>query len=263
MHQIQITPEKCLQDGICVQTCPFGLFRDHPDGIPEIVNGAGELCIGCGHCVAIYPGEAISLDGQGPECCDPVDRTRAPSKEQILYHFRSRRSIRVYKEDPVDRPTLESLLDLARWAPSARNGQPVHWIVFQDREAIHNLARLVVDWMRHNNLLPEIVHAFDNGKDMINRHAPCLVVAHASEQAIKPVEDCSIALAHIEAAAPAFGLGGCWAGFFMTAAQQYQPLVDVLELPQGHRVYGALMLGVPRFSYRRIPPRQELQVQWR
>ena len=66
----------------------------------------------------------------------------------------------------------------------------------------------------------------------------------------------------LELAASATGIGGCWAGFFMRAANFHAPLQQFLDLPEKHRVYGALMLGYPRFSYKRIPVREEAKVRW-
>ena len=263
MTTIVVDPDKCKRDGICVAACPFGIFAETPDGVPEVVDRAGELCINCGHCVAICPGEAISVNDLGAEDCDPVDQELAVSREQVVQLFRSRRSIRSYKDEPVDRQALERLLDMARWAPTAKNLQPVHWIVLQDRKDVAQLAGMVIDWMRDKGIQQDVVRAYDKGREIIHRGAPCLLVAHASSKGVKPVEDCSIALTTIEAAAPAFGLGACWAGFFMTAAKDHQPILDFLDLPRDHQVFGALMLGYPRFTYRRIPPRDKPKVEWR
>jgi len=42
----------------------------------------------------------------------------------LIEAIRSRRSIRVFKPDPVPRKVLEELLDICRWSPSSRNTQP-------------------------------------------------------------------------------------------------------------------------------------------
>lgn len=263
MNTIHIDADKCKQDDICVQACPFGIFASTQEGVPAVIQGAGDYCINCGHCVALCPGEAITVNGYGAKDCDPVNRELTASREQVMQLFRSRRSIRCYKDKAVERKTLAALLDMTRWAPTAKNVQPVHWMVFEKAQDVRRLSGMVIDWMRENKMFPELVQAFDQGRDMINREAPCLLVTHAPKDGIKPVEDCCIAMTTVEAAAPAFGLGACWAGFFMAAAKNHAPLGHFLDLPQGHEPYAALMLGYPQFTYRRIPPRNELKVQWR
>lgn len=48
--------------------------------------------------------------------------------------LRARRSSRLYDpERPVGPDLIESLLEAARWAPSSGNGQPWHYLVFDDR----------------------------------------------------------------------------------------------------------------------------------
>lgn len=52
----------------------------------------------------------------------------------------SRRSIRKFKPQRVPRDVIHSILDLARWAPSAHNAQPWRLIVIDDDEVKGKLA---------------------------------------------------------------------------------------------------------------------------
>ncbi|HDQ98908.1 MAG TPA: hypothetical protein ENN51_01280, partial [candidate division WOR-3 bacterium] len=56
---------------------------------------------------------------------------------------RARRSVRRYHERPVERTKLEYCLEAARLAPSAENGQPWRFIVFDDPERKRALAERV------------------------------------------------------------------------------------------------------------------------
>ncbi len=58
------------------------------------------------------------------------------------------------------------------------------------------------------------------------------------------------------------GLGTCWSGYFRTAAQNSADIQRRLALPEGHRVYSVLMVGVPAERYPNIPHRPAAQVQW-
>lgn len=54
--------------------------------------------------------------------------------EGILTALRQRRSCRGYLPDPVPRETIESVLDVARWAPSGGNLQPWRVVVVSGAE---------------------------------------------------------------------------------------------------------------------------------
>ena len=50
------------------------------------------------------------------------------------------RQIREFTDEPVDRPMLDALADVARWSGSSRNNQPWRFIVVTDRDTIRRLA---------------------------------------------------------------------------------------------------------------------------
>lgn len=37
-------------------------------------------------------------------------------------------------------------------------------------------------------------------------------------------------------------------------------LIEALGIPPDHRLYGAMVVGYPKYSYRRIPPRNQVKV---
>ena len=72
-----------------------------------------------------------------------------------------------------------------------------------------------------------------------------------------------VALACLELAAPSLGLGSCWAGYFYVSAMFFPPMKEALQLPEGNGVYGAMMVGYPKYKYHRIPTRKITNVIWR
>lgn len=259
---VTIDTEKCGKDGICIEECPFYLLRANADGVPEMIPGGESVCLKCGHCLAVCPNGAISLEGISPESCDRVPKEISFSEEAISQLIKTRRSIRVYKDQPVDREIMERLVETVQYSPTAKNLQPVHWIFVDDRAKIHQMAALTIDWLRKLNMVPDIIDAWDNGHDIILRGAPFLAIAHAAKKSINPAADCAIACTTLELLANSTGIGGCWAGYFMRASNHFEPLKQFLKVPDGHHVYAALMLGYPKFKYQRIPKRQVPKVQW-
>ena len=262
MNFANIDYAKCKKDAICIDSCPFGLFVEDEQQFPRMKDGAENFCILCGHCVAVCPHGALQVGNIHPQDCQLIDKAVTIDDKLVAHLFQTRRSIRRYKDRPVSHEKLAKLIDIVRWAPTAVNVQPVRWIMVTKSDLVHEMAGMAVDWMRTKEMLPAIVEAWKAGEDMVLRGAPHLVIAHASSKGFKPVVDCSIAVASLELAASAMGIGGCWAGMFMGAANEHLPLVELLALPEDHQVYGALMLGYPKYHYQRVPPRHEASVKW-
>lgn len=260
--------EICKRCGACFAECPYQLIIEDKEGFPKLRLAAKKTCIGCGHCVAVCPVSALTLPELPvtpeltPQLCDPLLSDLRISREQADQFLRSRRSIRTYRQKPVDEAVLTDLLGLSTFAPSAKNGQPARWIVTRTPEATRRLAEHTVDFMAINNVFPGVIKNWEKGIDMILHGAPHVAIAHASEDGFHPAEDCSLAAAYLELAAHANGVGACWAGFLMEAAEGYHPLRESLGIPEGHGVYAALMLGYPKYRYARIPKRRDLKVSW-
>jgi nitroreductase/NAD-dependent dihydropyrimidine dehydrogenase PreA subunit len=274
MSALTVDREKCDACGICVLECPATIIQlAEPGPFPAWVEGGDEFCIVCGHCVAACPLGAIGLDGMKPEDCTMVRRDTLPTAEQVELLIRSRRSIRAYKEERVPREVLENLIDVARYAPSGSNAQPVHWLVVEDPDEVKRLGSLIVDWMRSMlQGLPAtpdtyrfdlIGQAWDAGIDIVMRGAPHLIVAHAPAEDVMAATSGTIALTTLELAAYSHGLGTCWAGFFHMAAMLHRPMMETLRLPEGHAVLGGMMIGYPKYKFARIPLRNEARVIWR
>ena len=273
MNPVVIDYEKCNKDGICADVCPRKLIGiDGQTSEPFPKAEAEALCIGCGHCLAVCPSGAISVRGNRPDDCSPMDRKLWPAFAQLDHLFKSRRSIRIYRDKPVARETIEQLLDTSRYAPSGSNMQPVHWIVVTGRERLSDLGQMVIDWMKqavaskhplaHRLPLASVIEGWENGEDRIFRGAPAVVITHAPEVGSLPLESCVIALTYFDLAAASMGLGTCWIGFLMLAANFHLPLKAALGIPQDHKLFGAMIVGYPEYSYQRIPPRNQTKVVW-
>jgi len=55
----------------------------------------------------------------------------------------------------------------------------------------------------------------------------------------------------------------CWAGYLYSAINTHRPLFEALELPEEHKAFGAVMIGYPKFRYRRVPVRNNPRVVWK
>ena len=141
--------------------------------------------------------------------------------------IRDRRSIRAWKPDAVPRELIERVLDSARWAPSARNRQPWHFIVVTEparRAALAAAAKVDGVAQRHVAEAPVII-ALCGHSSIAPRWYPI---------------DLALASQNLLLAAKSLGLGTCWIGGFVDA--ETRPL---LGLPDNVRIVGLVTLGYP------------------
>jgi nitroreductase/NAD-dependent dihydropyrimidine dehydrogenase PreA subunit len=269
-----INESKCKRDGICVAECPMKIIEMQDDNsLPAPTADAEGKCILCGHCVAVCPHGAFSHNQMPIEGFPEISEEWTLSAGQAEQFLRSRRSIRVYKEKEVDRSLLTRLIEIARYAPTGTNSQQVHWLVVNSRSEVVKLTDMAIDSIRgmikadhvmaKKYNLAEFVSAWEQGVDFILRGAPALVMTHAPKAYGLAQVDCTLALAYFDVAAPTLDLGTCWAGLFMAALSQYQPLIDALALPEDHGMFGAMMVGHPKFTYQHLVPRKAPVITWK
>lgn len=117
-----------------------------------------------------------------------------------------RRSIRRFRDEPLEEGQLEKLLDAARWAPSAGNVQPWRFTVVTNDDVKKQLAA-------------------DSYGQMFVAEAPVVVgvLAVPEESArrygdrgrrLYSIQDTAAAVQNISLAAYGMGLGTCWVGAF-------------------------------------------------
>lgn len=273
MGLLIVDENKCKKDGICAKDCPTAIIKlKEKESFPEIVPGGEDFCLTCGHCIAVCPHGALRHSLIPLEECPAIDKALIINDEQAAQFLRSRRSIRFFKDKPVEKEKIRKLIEIGRYAPTASNTQLVEWLVLTDTEKINDIARQTVDWMRsvmkknpHSPriaYMPMIIAAWDLGHDAVLRSAPALVVASAPKEANNGMVDLTLALSYLELAAPTLGLGTCWAGLLQGALLSHPPLKETLGLPEHHPHHYPMMLGHPKAKYFRLPQRKPPKITW-
>jgi nitroreductase/NAD-dependent dihydropyrimidine dehydrogenase PreA subunit len=262
----------CNRCGICSIVCPMKIIAP-ADGstLPVVPEEKAMMCIRCGHCEVSCPSQALTLNFLADEKIPVAAGAGTLSPHDLSIYLKKRRSVRHYTPEPVDRDTIRQILDVARYAASGSNGQPVGWLVVHDPQEVQNLAGLTIAWMKTlektshplSGYVPSLIKAWERGFDPVCRGAPHLVIAHIPEGNPVASIDAIIALTHFDVTAPAYGVGTCWAGFLSMAATAYEPLRKVLALPAGRMYAYALMFGHPQYQTYGIPRRNPLEITWR
>ncbi len=263
-----VDESKCNGDGICAAECPMTLIRfEQGASHPSMIPGGEEACNRCGHCIAACPQGALSHSRIPVVDCPEIKPELMISEEQAVQFLRSRRSIRAYKDKPVEREEIKRLIRLAGYAPTGGNSQLVEWLVVTHKGKLHDISRLTIEAFRRDiterpqvlvssPYLPIIVKAWETGHDSILWNAPVLVVASAPSNASTGMADVCIALSYLDLSAPTMGLGTCWAGLLHHAISSSTPLKEFLGVPAGHPYYFPVILGYQESKYYRLPGRK-------
>lgn len=271
---LTIDETKCKRDGLCAADCPTAVIQlKDEESYPELVPGGDQMCLRCGHCVAVCPHGALSHAEVPLADCPPIRKAAAVSHEQAVQFLRSRRSTRSFKDKPVEKETFQQLIDIARYAPTASNAQLVEWVVINDRDQVRDLAEKTIAWMRSvlekdpqpasAPYMPMLVAAWDFGVDAVLRNAPGLVVAMAPRADPNGMVDLTLALSYLELAAPSLGLGTCWAGLLQGALLANKSLKPTVGIPEDFPHHYPMMIGYSKVRYYRLPERKKPKITWK
>lgn len=142
----------------------------------------------------------------------------------VLNFLLSRRSVRKFKPNPIPDELLIQILDVARYAPSARNSQPWIFVVVKDSEVKKKLANVHVWAKPLENAPVGIVVACNNE------------VSPESYQV-----DCANATMQLMLAAHAVGLGSVW----LQTLRNISDVQEIVGLPKNYIPIAMLALGFP------------------
>ncbi|OLS32794.1 MAG: NADPH-dependent oxidoreductase [Candidatus Heimdallarchaeota archaeon AB_125] len=138
--------------------------------------------------------------------------------------LKSRRSIRKYKNKPVEEEKIQKCLEAARWAPSASNKQPWEFLIVTDEKVrmklseIHPYAKFVSE-------SPVVFVPLTNPEIHQKYH----------------MSDSALATMQYMIEAHSIGLGTCWAGVIGSSLEP--EIKELLDVPDNLNVLGLVATG--------------------
>ena len=269
--QFTIDRDLCIQCGACAEDCPFTIIAIASD-FPELDPTRRHHCIQCQHCLAVCPTGALSILG-----CNPLDSLPLPESlpngQQMAALIRGRRSIRRYLPEPLDPGVIASMLQTVANAPTGKNNRQCLFTVIEDQktmerirhETLEGLRQAVVDKRLTEGLgyFRHVVSAWDQGRDIIFRGAPHLLMVSAPKTASTPDADMLISMSYFELLAASMGLGTLWNAmitwaFSVIATDMYARL----GIPEDHVRGYTLLFGRPAVTYHRTVQRDGARINW-
>ncbi len=138
---ILIDHSKCTVCGLCVKVCKdFSLVIE--DKTLKVSPKPLFGCIGCGQCVAVCPHDAIMVEGRtlSPEDYAPLKRDDLPDYNQLYQLLLNRRSIRDFKDKPVEQELIDKILSLTSTAPMGLPPSDVGVMVLNTKEKVRQFS---------------------------------------------------------------------------------------------------------------------------
>ncbi|MCU0559125.1 MAG: nitroreductase family protein [Desulfobacterales bacterium] len=146
--------------------------------------------------------------------------------------IRKRRSIRKFKERPVEKEKLDLILEAALRSPSSRGNNPWHFVVVTDKAMLEALSR-----------------AKPHGASFLKDAPLGIAVCADAAKSDVWVEDASIAAIMIQLAAESLELGSCWIQFRERMHGQTRTAEDYvaerLGLAPGLKLLAVVAIGAP------------------
>lgn len=227
-----------------------------------------ERCLGCGHCIAVCPKNAISEDAL--DMGEVVPIPAKPDSTLVSSLMQARRSCRHYTAEPVSEADLQRLLTAARYCPTAKNLQATRYIAVTKRipalldAALEGLGKVGTATLETAVDCNEIRRAEsfirwaaqrkeDRTFDPLFFHAPLLLMFVAEGDP----RDAAAAAAYTELMAASLGLGCLYSGYFTACAAESQDVRTLLQLKPNESVVRCLVLGHPDIRFLRTVPRRQ------
>ena len=288
LPKITIDADLCNLCGLCVSVCSRNNIQLE-DEAAQIRNP--DRCMLCGHCKSVCPEGAPQLNMLNPDEFAPVpDPERMPKPDDLLSFLRSRRSIRIYKKDPVPEEHLGMMVQAGRAAPTGGNRQPVRYLVINSPIMIEKTRTMVHDYLageaekifetakRHEEngdplpprwgvrmgyapLWKSMGKMYHRGRDLLFHFAPAVTVLHADPEISSPFcADIGLSAMQMVLMAQSLGLGTCFCGFLVTTINNSPDLKKLLRIPPENNAVLTFMVGYPDVTYHRMVARQPAEI---
>ncbi|MFH1213148.1 MAG: nitroreductase family protein [Candidatus Neomarinimicrobiota bacterium] len=146
--------------------------------------------------------------------------------------LKSRRSIRQFRPEPIDKAILLDCIECARLAPSARNLQPLEYCLVTDPELAEETFSLL-RWAAY--IAPE-------GNPLEAQHPTAYLAVMIDKDLMQSryANDAGAAIENFIIAAWAHGIGTCW-----IASVEREKLRTLLEIPDKYEIDSVIAVGYP------------------
>lgn len=185
---------------------------------------------------------------------------------QVMENIFARRSVRLYKDQPVPRETMEEIIKAGTAAPTGSNSQLWRFVVVSDKLTREKLVKLseprLEKWLEtyaNEKFKALRKRLASQNADTIYYGAPEIVFVMGKGNTA--AFDCSMACENMMLAARSMGIGSCWV-FFGQLVIDDAEVKEMLELKDDEKVFGPIILGYPKGDFPPTPPKNDPVIKW-
>jgi len=177
---------------------------------------------------------------------------------ETLNDLLKRRSVRSYKAEQIKESELQTIIEAGLFAPSARNQQPWHFTVVQNKEILGKINTIIQQIFLNSGIEGYVERAKAENFSPFY-HAPTLIIVSADESAVAPHQDGALALGNLFLAAHALDIGSVWVHSLRNLfdSEEGKALNKELHIPEGYIIVGSGAFGYNAGQISKAAPRRE------
>lgn len=170
----------------------------------------------------------------------------------VIRNLLTRRSVRQFTDQPIDRKLLDMILKTGYYAPSGHNMQTWRFTVVISQDEIQLLKEAVRAEAQKNGVY---FYGFENPQ--------ALILVSNDRRNQYGTQDASCAAENMMLAAWSYGIGSVWLNPLMTLcdASKIRNILDRFGVPQQHIVWAMIALGYPKASSKLLAKKENV-VRW-
>lgn len=189
--------------------------------------------------------------------------------EDLMDLFKTRRTIRDVKTDPVPDELVEKVLEAARWAPSGANMQPWEFVVVRDPQLRAGIVEIINDYRQNEFFMYEATREDwqgpkwtpETGKKLVMQNAPVQILllgdartkagfpmaAQYTDQKMVSLFESTLANAfmYMMLAATSLGLASFWVSATKMPSVKARLRMLLGNIPMHMEIYDLFCMGYP------------------
>ena len=182
-------------------------------------------------------------------CCTETQNSECSKEQTVIETIMTRRSVRNYTAEPVNREQMAKILECGMYAPSAINMQPWAVRVVDAPDFIEGVTNIALE---QNPQLKE-----QEGFRNFFRNAPTVTFIACPVESYSGEFDCGLLSENMMLAAWSMGIGSCCLGSVVPVmnSEAAKPYLERLQLPEGYKLQVAIAFGYPEPNSTKSPER--------